>query len=62
MIVVETEVSDNMQSRPYGTGTYRAVLIPLSRGKVIVQTTERKEKDEQPRPPAGGDGKPAPQP
>ena len=61
-IVIETELSDNSLPRPYGTGTYSAVLIPFSRDKVIVQATERKEKDDEPQPSAGGVGKPAPQP
>jgi hypothetical protein len=47
MFVIETELSDNSLPRPYGTGTYRAVLIPFSRDKVIVQITERKKREDE---------------
>jgi hypothetical protein len=50
-IVIRTEFSDNSLPRPYGTGTYSAVLIALSTAKVVVEATERaKEKHEEPQP------------
>ncbi|MGB0744303.1 MAG: hypothetical protein ACPGSB_07230 [Opitutales bacterium] len=45
-IVVEAEeYPDFAEARPYGTGSYSAVLIPHSKGKVTVQITEKKMED-----------------
>lgn len=59
-IVLMVEFPDNGLPRPYGTGTYQAVLIPSAKEEVVVQTVETK-KNQEPQPEPDGDGlKPAP--
>lgn len=46
-IVIDAEFPDNSLPRPYGTGTYSAVLIPFSKEKVVVQARESGKKDDE---------------
>jgi hypothetical protein len=45
-VVIETEFPLHARSRLWGMGTYSAVLIPLAKEEVVVQSIEPNEKDE----------------